>query len=112
MKGWAFYQLRQFIAYKALAAGIPVIPVNPRNTSRTCSECGHCEKANRKSRDEFACKHCGLELPADWNAARNIRDRGEVVRPNVGAVDAGGRIPVEATGKPVLASPRLQPWGS
>ncbi|WP_406700290.1 transposase [Singulisphaera sp. Ch08] len=107
MKGWAFYQLRQFIAYKALAEGIPVIPVDPRNTSRTCSECGHCEMANRKSRDEFVCKHCGFELAADWNAARNIRDRGKVMCPNVGVVDTGGRIPVETTGKPVLASPRL-----
>ena len=112
MKGWAFYQLRQFIAYKALAEGIPVIPVDPRNTSRTCSECGHCEKANRKTRDDFACKHCGFELPADWNAARNIRDRAEVVRPHVGVVDTGGRIPVETTGKPVLASLRALAVGS
>ncbi|WP_406697135.1 transposase [Singulisphaera sp. Ch08] len=107
MKGWAFYQFRQFIAYKALAEGIPVIPVDPRNTSRTCSECGHCEKANRKSRDEFVCKSCGFELAADWNAARNIRDRGKVMCPNVGVVDTGGRIPVETTGKTVLAGPRL-----
>jgi putative transposase len=45
MKGWAFFQLRAFLTYKALAEGIPVIPVDPRNTSRTCSGCGHCEKA-------------------------------------------------------------------
>jgi len=69
MKGWAFYQLRSFIAYKALAVGVPVIPVDPRNTSRTCSKCGHCEKASRKNRNDFECQHCGLKLPADWNAA-------------------------------------------
>lgn len=107
MKGWAFFQLRQFLTYKAAIAGIPVIPVDPRNTSRTCSECGHCEKRNRKTRDEFECRHCGFVAPADWNAARNIRDRGEVMRPHAGVVDTGGRIPVETTGKPVLASPRL-----
>lgn len=107
MKGWAFHQLRRFIAYKALAAGIPVIAVDPRGTSRTCSECGHCEKANRRTRDDFACVHCGLELPADWNAARNIRDRADVMRPVVGVVDAGP----ETRSRP-LASPRLQAWGS
>lgn len=112
LKGWAFYQLRSFITYKALTEGIPILPVDPRNTSRTCSECGHCDKKNRKSRDEFVCRHCGFELPADWNAARNIRDRGEVMLPIVGVVDTGGRIPVEATDKPVLASPRALAVGS
>lgn len=100
MKGWAFYQLRTFLAYKALAAGVPVIPVDPRNTSRMCSECGHVEKANRKSRDDFACKHCGFSCCADVNAAINIRDRAEriradVMRPTAGTVDSGGRIPDE-----------------
>jgi IS605 OrfB family transposase len=100
MRGWAFYQLRTFIAYKALAAGVPVIPVDPRNTSRTCSECGHCEKRNRKNRNEFECRHCGFALCADVNAARNIRDRAEriradVLRPIVGTVDTGHRNPVE-----------------
>jgi IS605 OrfB family transposase len=112
MKGWAFYQLRQFITYKALLAGIPVIPVDPRNTSRTCSECGHCEKGNRRSRDEFECRHCGFALPADVNAAKNIRSKAErywveVMQPHVGVDDAGPRNPAETTGKPVSASPSL-----
>jgi putative transposase len=89
LKGWAFYQLRTFIASKAALAGIPVIPVDPRDTSRTCSECGHCEKRNRKSRDEFECRQCGSSCDADWNAARNIRDRAQVMVPDVGVVDAG-----------------------
>jgi putative transposase len=41
---WAFSQLRQFIAYKAAMAGIPLILVEARNTSRTCPRCGHCAK--------------------------------------------------------------------
>lgn len=69
---WAFYQLRQFIAYKAAWAGIPVHLVDPRNTSRTCSACGHCEKTNRKSQAEFLCQRCGFTLNADYNAAINI----------------------------------------
>ncbi len=100
LKGWAFLQLRTFITYKAKREGIVVLPVDPRNTSRTCSACGHCEKRNRKSRDEFVCRHCGLTLPADWNAAKNMKVRGEVMHPVVGVADAGPRHLVETTNKP------------
>ena len=48
--------------------------------------------------------------PSRREALRNLRDRAEVMRPHVGAVDTGIRTPEEATGKPVLASPRLEPW--
>jgi len=100
LKGWAFYQMRTFIAYKAKREGIVVLPVDPRNTSRTCSACGHCEKRNRKSRDEFVCRHCGLALPADVNAAKNIRYRGIVMCPIVGPDDTTPRNAVEGTNKP------------
>jgi IS605 OrfB family transposase len=76
--GWAFAQLRAFVAYKAKLAGVPVVFVDARNTSRTCSACGHCEKGNRKSQAEFACLHCGFSENADLNAARNVRDRANV----------------------------------
>jgi IS605 OrfB family transposase len=69
---WAFYQLRQYISYKAAWATVPVYLVDPRNTSRTCSACSHCEKANRKSQAEFLCQRCGFALHADYNAAINI----------------------------------------
>ena len=83
MTGWAFYQLRFFIEYKARLNGIPVIVVDPRNTSRTCAECGHCEKANRRSQEKFQCKKCGHHDLADVNAARNIRARAAVNQPIV-----------------------------
>jgi putative transposase len=76
LKGWAFFQLRSFVEYKARLAGVPVIFVDPANTSRTCPECGHCEKANRKTRDRFECRHCRHSDEADKNAARNIRTKG------------------------------------
>jgi IS605 OrfB family transposase len=75
---WSFSELRQFIEYKAEAAGLPVVTVDPRNTSCTCSTCGYCDKANRKSQSVFKCLQCGLELNADWNAALNIKARGEL----------------------------------
>jgi IS605 OrfB family transposase len=88
--GWAFAQLRAFICYKAKLAGIPVVSVDARNTSRTCSVCGHCEKSNRKSRSEFACRHCGFSEDADRNAARNIRDRANVKWLDLAASDDPG----------------------
>jgi putative transposase len=80
---WAFFQLRQFIAYKAAQSGVPVYLVDPRNTSRTCSRCGHCEKANRRSQAEFLCQRCGFAVNADYNAALNIsrKERAAVTRP-------------------------------
>jgi putative transposase len=75
---WAFSQLRQFIEYKAEAAGRPVVTVDPRNTSRTCSGCGYCDKANRKSQSAFHCLKCGLTLNADFNAVLNIKTRAEL----------------------------------
>jgi putative transposase len=86
--GWAFWQLRSFVEYKAKLAGVPVVLVDPRDTSRTCSECGHCEKGNRKSRSEFRCLQCGYSANADFNAARNIRARACVKRPMVGVDEA------------------------
>lgn len=77
MGNWSFDQLRQFLGYKAEAAGVPLVSVDPRNTSRTCSKCGHCEKANRKSQAKFLCLSCGFELNADANAAINIGVRAE-----------------------------------
>jgi putative transposase len=88
LDGWAFSQMRSFLAYKAVLAGIPVISVDPRNTSRTCSVCGFCDKANRKTQSDFKCLQCGHSSNADLNAARNIRAKGVVKLPTVGRVSA------------------------
>ena len=85
MGNWAFYELGNFIAYKAKRVGLPTIFVDPRNTSRTCSECGHCDKANRKSQSCFLCLKCGFQTNADYNAARNIACKGLETRANVRA---------------------------
>jgi IS605 OrfB family transposase len=81
--GWAFFQLRAYIEYKAKREGIPVVAVDPRYSSRTCSECGHCDKGNRRNQSEFCCRHCGFSLHADINAACNIRKLGlSVIQPH------------------------------
>jgi len=65
---WAFYQLAQYIEYKAVALGIPVVYINPRGTSKTCSVCG---AVGTRSRHNFSCS-CGYTDHADRNAAKNI----------------------------------------
>lgn len=71
---WAFYQLQNFIEYKAKSAGIITEYVNPEYTSLTCCRCSHISKNNRYGL-KFRCKACGFELHADLNGARNIEHR-------------------------------------
>lgn len=85
--GWSFYQLREYISYKAGLAGVTVSLVDPRNTSRTCSRCEYCDKANRRSRAGFVCRSCGYSANADVNAACNIA-RADVLPPHATRVDA------------------------
>lgn len=66
---WAFYQLRQFITYKAQMAGIPVFLVNPAYTSKTCSSCG---SIGIRRGEHFHCPHCSFQADADFNASINI----------------------------------------
>jgi IS605 OrfB family transposase len=72
---WAFYQLRLFVQYKAVIAGVQVVFVPPAYTSQTCSQCGHIHPTKGKSYrngKRFKCGHCGFEHDADVNAAKNI----------------------------------------
>jgi len=73
--GWGFYQLRQFIEYKAALAGVPVVYIDPAYTSQECPVCHHLSRSNRRTRDEFACVWCGFSGHADTVAARNIAAR-------------------------------------
>lgn len=81
LHSWAFAQLRQFVAYKAKLAGVPMVAIDPRNTSRTCPECGTIDKGNRKTQATFSCLHCGHTAAADYVAARNIRAAGAACNP-------------------------------
>jgi len=74
-QGWSEF-LRQ-LDYKLKWRGGELIKIPPHYTSQTCSECGHVLKTNRKSQSRFVCEACGLEMNADYNAARNIRTLGQ-----------------------------------
>lgn len=81
LHSWAFAQLRAFIVYKALRAGVPVYFVDPRNTSRTCPQCGCIDKNSRKTQASFVCTSCGFAGLADVIAAGNIASRASVSTP-------------------------------
>lgn len=85
---WAFYQLAEFVRYKALRAGVPVVSVDPRYTSQTCSSCRHIGQRRGK---RFSCANCGAVLDADLNGALNIAAVGGSVS------DPENSIPYAAT---------------
>lgn len=78
ISNWPFSQLGRYIAYKAQISGVPVIEVDARHTSQMCPLCHHTERGNRKTRDQFECRGCGLAGPADLIAAVNVRARARV----------------------------------
>ncbi|AOX01684.1 transposase [Moorena producens PAL-8-15-08-1] len=79
---WAFYQLREFIRYKALEAGVKVVFVDPRYTSQTCHKCLHIHPVKGKSyrsRKRYKCGACGWNGDADFNGSKMIQLLGQSV---------------------------------
>ena len=72
LRNWSYYQLQQYIEYKAEREGIQVRYIDPAYTSQTCARCGHIDKENRQTQEKFICTKCGFELNADHNASINI----------------------------------------
>lgn len=79
---WSFYQLRQFMDYKAIKFGVKLVLVDPRYTSQTCHNCLHIHPVrgeSYRSGKKFACGHCGWVGDADLNGAKNISVIGAVI---------------------------------
>ena len=73
MHSWSFWQLQNFITYKALEKGIPVIYIDPHYTSQNCSRCG---QKGIRAKHSFVCPLCGHKNNADFNASYNIQKAG------------------------------------
>jgi len=73
---WSFYQLKQYMTYKAQMSGVLLVSVPPAYTSQNCSICNHI--GIRKGK-HFGCENCGNIMDADYNASHNIATWGCVI---------------------------------
>ena len=74
LRTWTFYQLEQFLEYKAHADGSEVLKVKPDYTSQRCPKCGRIRKENRHhDTHEYVCDCCGYRSNDDRTGAMNIQ---------------------------------------
>ena len=73
-KSWAFYQLEQFLTYKAHLNNSEVVEVSAQYTSQRCPKCGVIKKDNRNhGKHEYHCDNCGYRSNDDRIGAMNIQ---------------------------------------
>ena len=71
---WAFYQLEQFLTYKAQLNNSKVIEVSAEYTSQRCPKCGRINKDNRNhDLHLYQCDRCGYSTNDDRIASINIQ---------------------------------------
>ena len=71
----AWTQFREWVEYFGKVFGVVTVAVPPHYTSQNCSNCGKVVKKSLSTRTH-TCHHCGHTQDRDWNAARNILERG------------------------------------
>lgn len=67
--------LKQEVEHIARKYNIAVSTVHASYTSKMCPICGCIEDENRPNQETFECIECGHKDNADYNAAKNIRNR-------------------------------------
>ena len=67
--------LKQEVEHIARKYDIAVSTVQASYTSKMCPVCGCIEDGNRPNQETFECVECGHKDNADFNAAKNIRNR-------------------------------------
>ena len=73
LRSWAFYQLEQYLTYKAQEVGSTVIKVPANYTSQRCPKCGRIHKENRDHKNhEYICDACGYRSNDDRIGAMNL----------------------------------------
>ena len=69
------------LAYKAKLYNHQFVTVSPKNTTQTCNDCSFIMGTNNTEKltladREWTCPNCGIHHIRDWNAAKNILDKG------------------------------------
>ena len=73
LRAWSFWQLEQYLAYKARMNRSEVLKVSARYTSQRCPKCGSIDKNNRHHEaHEYRCQ-CGYRSNDDRIGAMNIQ---------------------------------------
>lgn len=76
---WAFYQLEQFLAYKAIQNRSMILKVDSAYTSQRCPKCERIDKEQRDHKlHEYRCE-CGYVSNDDRLAAMNIQILGQYI---------------------------------
>lgn len=76
-RSWTFYQLEQFLTYKAQEAGSDVLIVPADYTSQRCPKCGRIRQENRDHiRHAYICDACGYRSNDDRVGAMNLYELG------------------------------------
>ena len=75
---WAFYQLGQFVTYKARLVGSEVVQVSAKYTSQRCPRCGQIRKESRNHQlHQYHCPYCGFTTNDDRIGAMNLYELGK-----------------------------------
>lgn len=73
LRSWSFYQLEQFLIYKAHENRSEVLKVSARYTSQRCPKCGTIHKENRDHGKHLYSCQCGYKSNDDRIGAMNIQ---------------------------------------
>lgn len=73
LRSWSFYQLEQFLTYKAHENRSEVLKVSAKYTSQRCPKCGTIRKANRDHHKHLYSCQCGYKSNDDRIGAMNIQ---------------------------------------
>ncbi len=74
LRSWSFYQLEQYLTYKAETAGSKILKISPEYTSQRCPKCGRIHKANRDhNKHLYICDCCGYQANDDQVGAMNTQ---------------------------------------
>ena len=66
---WSYFQLEQFIFFKAQIASVAVEKVPAPYTTKSCPKCG---AINERDKHDYTCCRCEYRGHADYGASRNI----------------------------------------